>query len=134
MNIVGCRPNSFEHESQYLILVNVTLKYALHQYFDRSKQGQSFSLQSVERMVPNFRVYQNNHPFLIFCFSNTDNSHIKMQIPCLAQRSVNSCCQCFFLVFSSLQKSFSSADRDATGLKLIVCTYAKMRCRKVESI
>ena len=26
MNIVGCRPNSFEHESQYLILVNVTLK------------------------------------------------------------------------------------------------------------
>ena len=40
----------------------------------------------------------------------------------------------FFLVFSSLQKSFSSADRDATGLKLIVCTYAKMRCRKVESI
>ena len=28
MNIVRCRPNSFEHESQYLILVNVTLKYA----------------------------------------------------------------------------------------------------------
>ena len=79
MNIVGCRPNSFEHESQYLILVNVTLKYALHQYFDRSKQGQSYSLQSVERMVPNFRVYQNNHPFSIFCFSNTDNSHIKMR-------------------------------------------------------
>ena len=26
MNIVGCRPNSFEHESQSLILVNVTLK------------------------------------------------------------------------------------------------------------
>ena len=26
MNIVGCRPNSFEHESQYLILVFVTLK------------------------------------------------------------------------------------------------------------
>ena len=26
MNIVGCRPNSFEYESQYLILVNVTLK------------------------------------------------------------------------------------------------------------
>ena len=26
INIVGCRPNSFEHESQYLILVNVTLK------------------------------------------------------------------------------------------------------------
>ena len=26
MNIVGCRPNSFEHESQYLIHVNVTLK------------------------------------------------------------------------------------------------------------
>ena len=37
MNIVRCRPNSFEHESQYLILVNATLKYAIHRYFDRSK-------------------------------------------------------------------------------------------------
>ena len=26
INIEGCRPNSFEHESQYLILVNVILK------------------------------------------------------------------------------------------------------------
>ena len=37
MNIVRCRPNSFEHESQYLILVNVNLKYAIHRYYDRSK-------------------------------------------------------------------------------------------------
>ena len=36
MYIVRCRPYSFEHESQYLILVNVTLKYAIHRYFDIS--------------------------------------------------------------------------------------------------